>query len=63
MSRKGNCWDNTVAEIFFGRLKTEHVNYGQYKNIQDARLSMFQYIEGFYNRQCRYSALRQYFTT
>jgi len=57
MSRKGNCWDNAVAESFFGTLKTEHVNHEHYKNIQEARLSLFQYIEGFYNRKRRHSHL------
>jgi len=57
MSRKGNCWDNAVAESFFGTLKTEHVNHERYKNIQEARLSLFQYIEGFYNRKRRHSHL------
>ena len=49
MSRKENCWDNAVAESFFGTLKTEHKNHETYKNIREARMSLFQYIEGFYN--------------
>lgn len=57
MSRKGNCWDNAVAESFFGTLKTEHVNHESYENIHEARLSLFQYIEGFYNRRRRHSHL------
>ena len=57
MSRKGNCWDNAVAESFFGTLKTEHVNHERYKNIQEARLSLFEYIEGFYNLKRRHSHL------
>ena len=36
MSRKGNCWDNAVAESFFGTLKTEHKNHETYKNIREA---------------------------
>ncbi|MEE4245401.1 MAG: IS3 family transposase, partial [Kangiellaceae bacterium] len=57
MSRKGNCWDNAVAESFFGTLKTEHVNFEQYKNLTEARISLFRYIEGFYNRKRRHSHL------
>ena len=57
MSRKGNCWDNAVAESFFGTLKTEHTNHEKYKNIKEARMSLFQYIEGFYNRKRRHSTL------
>jgi transposase InsO family protein len=57
MSRKGNCWDNAVAESFFGTLKTEHVNHERYKNIEEARMSLFQFIEGFYNRKRRHSHL------
>lgn len=57
MSRRGNCWDNAVAESFFGTLKREHVHHESYQNIHDARLSLFQYIEGFYNRRRRHSHL------
>ncbi|HIG91805.1 MAG TPA: hypothetical protein EYQ77_05255 [Methylococcaceae bacterium] len=57
MSRKGNCWDNAVAESFFGTLKTEHTNHETYKNIREARMSLFQYIEGFYNHKRRHSTL------
>jgi transposase InsO family protein len=57
MGRKGNCWDNAVAESFFGTLKTEHTNHERYKNIKEARMSLFQYIEGFYNRKRRHSTL------
>ncbi len=57
MSRKGNCWDNAVAESFFGTLKTEHVNHERYKNSEEARMSLFQFIEGFYNRKRRHSFL------
>lgn len=57
MSRKGNCWDNAVAESFFGTLKTEHVNHEVFDTIYDARLSLFQFIEGFYNRKRRHSYL------
>ena len=57
MSRQGNCWDNAVAESFFGTLKMEHVNHESYKNAHEARMSLFQYIEGFYNRRRRHSHL------
>jgi len=57
MSRKGNCWDNACAESFFGTLKTEHVKHQKYQSIIDARISLFQYIEGFYNRKRRHSTL------
>ena len=57
MSRKGNCWDNAVAESFFGTLKTEHTNHEVYKNLNEARMSLFKYIEGFYNRKRRHSTL------
>jgi putative transposase len=57
MSRKGNCYDNAVAESFFHTLKTEHVYDYRYKTRADARQSIFDYIELFYNRQRRHSAL------
>jgi len=57
MSRRGNCWDNAVAESFFGSLKTELVDHAKYKNIGDTRQSLFQYIEGFYNQRRRHSFL------
>jgi len=57
MSRKGNCWDNALAESFFGTLKHELVNFERYETIYDARRSVFQYIEGFYNRTRRQSHL------
>lgn len=57
MSRKGNCWDNAVAESFFGTLKTEHVDYQCYNSLQEAQQSLFRYIEGFYNRRRKHSYL------
>jgi len=57
MSRKGNCWDNAVAESFFGILKRELVYHEMYRTRDDARLSVFQYIEGWYNRRRRHSTL------
>lgn len=49
MSRKGNCWDNAPMESFFGTLKTELVYHEDYKTRTEARLSIFDYIEAFYN--------------
>jgi putative transposase len=57
MSRKGECLDNAVAESFFGTLKTELVEYEDYLNKQDAKQSIFEYIEVFYNRRRRHSYL------
>jgi transposase InsO family protein len=57
MSRKGDCWDNAVAESFFGILKRELVYHETYHTRADARLSLFQYIEGWYNRKRRHSTL------
>jgi transposase InsO family protein len=57
MSRKGNCYDNAVAESFFHTLKTEHVYEYRYETRAEARQSIFDYIEMFYNRQRRHSAL------
>lgn len=57
MSRKGNCYDNAVAESFFKTLKTELVNRHKYKNRKQARKSIHDYIENFYNTVRRHSAL------
>ena len=55
MSRKGCCWDNAVAESFFHTLKTELVHAQDYRTRNDARTSIFRYIEAFYNRRRRHS--------
>ena len=57
MSRKGNCWDNAVAESFFKTLKTEWVYHYKYSAIIEAELSVFEYIETWYNRRRLHSAL------
>ena len=57
MSRKGNCWDNAPTESFFGTLKTECAERKQYENHAQARSSLFEYIETFYNRKRRHSSL------
>jgi transposase InsO family protein len=57
MSRSGNCYDNAYVESFFGTLKTELVHGERYRSRLEARLSIFEYVEVFYNRQRRHSAL------
>ena len=58
MSRKGNCWDNAVMESFFSRLKVELIYPEAYRTFEALRAGLFEYIEIFYNRQRRHSALR-----
>jgi transposase InsO family protein len=58
MSRSGNCYDNAYMESFFGTLKKELVYGERYQSRQEAKLSIFEYVEVFYNRQRRHSALR-----
>lgn len=60
MSRKGNCYDNAVAESFFHSLKTELIYFEKYSTRDEARSSIFDYIEIFYNRQRRHSAINYY---
>ena len=57
MSRKGNCWDNAVAESFFKTIKVEVVYNEIYQNHDHAKLSLFKWIETWYNRRRRHSAL------
>ena len=57
MSRKGDCWDNAPMESFFHTLKTELVMHCDYKTRDQARASLFDYMEVFYNRQRRHSTL------
>ena len=57
MSRKGECLDNAVAESFFGSLKNERVYHEDYKTRAEARQSLFEYIEIFYNRNRRHAFL------
>ena len=49
MSRKGNCWDNAVAESFFGSLKTERIHGTWYATRHQATSDIVDYIEMFYN--------------
>jgi transposase InsO family protein len=57
MSRKGNCLDNAAMESFFHSLKTEHAHHVRFKTRVEARQSLFEWIEVFYNRQRRHSYL------
>lgn len=57
MSRKGNCWDNAVAESFFKSLKVECVYKHSYQLISQAELCIFQWIETWYNKRRRHSYL------
>lgn len=57
MSRKGNCYDNATQESFYHSLKTEHVFHQRYRDLEEARSSIFDYIEIFYNRQRSHSSL------
>jgi putative transposase len=57
MSRKGNCWDNAVAESFFGSLKKELVHHMRFTSREEARIAIFDYIEVFYNRNRIHSSL------
>ena len=57
MSRKGNCWDNSVAESFFKTLKVELVYDEDFKTIEQAKTAIFEYIEIWYNRKRLHSFL------
>lgn len=56
MSRKGNCWDNAVTESFFSSLKRE-LEVNRFKDIEEAKIILFEHIEIFYNRQRLHSTL------
>jgi transposase InsO family protein len=58
MSRKGNCWDNAVAESFFKTLKTEQVYGNKLISKKQMKLDLFEYIELWYNRKRIHSALK-----
>jgi len=55
MSRKGNCYDNAVAESFFQLLKRERIKRKTYSTREEARIDVFDYIEMFYNAKRRHS--------
>ena len=57
MSRRANCWDNAPMESFFASLKKELVHHEDYRTREEAKASIFEYIEIFYNRQRRHSTL------
>lgn len=57
MSGSGNCYDNAAMESFFHTLKTEHVYFEFYKTREQAKQSIFEYVEVFYNRKRRHSTL------
>ena len=57
MSRRGDCWDNAPMESFFASLKKELVHHENYRTRAQARASVFEYIETFYNRVRRHSTL------
>ena len=57
MSRKADCYDNAPMESFFHTLKTELVHHQHYATREEARSDIFAYIEGFYNRTRRHSAI------
>jgi putative transposase len=57
MGRTGSCYDNAVTESFFHTLKTEHVYFNKYQTREQARHSIFEYIEIFYNRKRKHSTI------
>jgi transposase InsO family protein len=57
MSRKGDCWDNAVAESFFGIVKSELIHHDRFKGPQDTLRALFEYIEVYYNRKRKHSTL------
>ena len=59
MSRRGNCWDNAVAESFFSNLKSERIKKRIYNTRAEAKSEIFDYIEVFYNRVRRHKHLDQ----
>jgi transposase InsO family protein len=59
MSRKGNCWDNACVESFFATLKNEFVAFERFRNREEARQRIFEWIETVYNRNRRHSTLGQ----
>lgn len=56
MSRRGNCWDNAVAESFFHTLKTQMLYHRKLTGKQEAEIALFKYIEAYYNRRRRHSS-------
>ena len=61
MSRKGDCWDNAVAESFFKIIKSELIYHNTYNTREEARRDIFEYIETFYNSKRLHSKLEYMF--
>ena len=57
MSRKGNCWDNAVAESFFATIKKELIHRMEFNTRREAASAIFEYIEVIYNRIRKHSKL------
>jgi putative transposase len=57
MNGTGNCYDNAAMESFFHTLKTEHVYFERYQTREQAKQSIFEYVEVFYNRKRRHSTI------
>jgi transposase InsO family protein len=57
MSRKGDCWDNAVAESFFATLEFELIELQVFKSREIAKTAIFEFIEVFYNRQRAHQTL------
>ena len=57
MSRPGNCWDNAVVESFFAILECEPLDRRRFATQVEARLAVFDFLEGWYNPHRRHSAL------
>jgi putative transposase len=57
MSRKGNCWDNAVAESFFGTIKKECLYHQTFETRKEAEMAIFDYVEIFYNKRRLHSTL------
>ena len=55
MSRKGNCWDNAVAESFFHSIKTQMIYHCRFQDVAEAEQAIFNYIEIYYNRRRKHS--------
>ena len=59
MSRKGNCWDNAVAESFFHTIKTQLIHHRKFQTFQETEQALFNYIEVYYNRRRKHSTNNQ----
>ena len=57
MSAKGCCYDNAACESFFSTLKIEHVYLSRFRDVDDAKSSIFSYIEAYYNRVRLHSSI------